>query len=134
MMMYSQFRHYKSWITKLLLLVTLFFGAFLFSTYAGNSQSLQQRHNVELVKEKTNRSLKRIVSFNRFFRLIDLRKTSKSFFCDNLFMALTHSRITKVAVDSSTEKTYLIKNFPFSYLQQKTIPLASCDEIFVKLG
>ena len=134
MMRYFQFRYYKRLTTKLLLLVTMFFGAFIFSAYVGNSQSLQRGYSVELIASKSNKPLKRIVSYNKVLRSIDFRKTPIYFQNSLSFLALEHNRIAKVAVNNATAKRYLIKSSSFCYLQQKTISKASDDEVFIKLG
>lgn len=133
-MIYSLFRYYKCWVTRLLLLVAMFFGAFIFSTCVGNSQSLQQRYSVEFVREKADKPLKHIVSYSKVLWCIDLKKVSIYFPNSQFFLALEHNRIAKVMVDSAMSMTYLVKVFPFSFLQRKTIPQASDDEFFMKLG
>lgn len=133
-MRYFQFRYYKSWTTKLLLLVTMFFGAFIFSSYVGNSQSLQRGYSVELIASKSNKPLKRIVSYNKVLRSIDFKKISVYSPNSQFVLALEHNRIAKVAVNNAIAKRYLIKTSSFCYLQQKTISKASDDEVFIKLG
>lgn len=112
----------------------MFFGVFVFSVYVGNSQSLQRGHCMELVESKTNKPLKRIVSYNKVLRSIDFKKIPIYSPNSQFVLALEHNRIAKVAVNNAIAKRYLIKTFPFCYLEQKTISKASDDEVFIKLG
>jgi hypothetical protein len=120
---------YKDRLTNWLLTVTLLFGIFTFSGYAGNSQSRQfETTQTELVVSNNPKIYKQTISFKKGIELINFSPLISS--DKNWTNALiAYNLLTKVKQDNLS-KQYYSHNPANHFLQVKTIPQSSDEDIF----
>ena len=127
----ARYTYHKDKLTKWLLTVTLFFSIFTFSGYVGNSQSRQQQATqTELVISNNHKTCKRTISYKKAFVLNGFSEPFNCLYKNWTNTLFTYNILIKVNLDTISRQFYS-HNPTDRFLQKKTIPQSSDEDIFV---
>lgn len=126
----TRYTYHKDKLTKWLLSVTLFFSIFIFSGYAGNSQSRQQQKTqTEIVISDNLKTCKRTISLKKAFELISYNDLLISPYKNWTNALFAFNIITKVKLDNNSRQ-FCSQKFAPNFFQVKTNPQSSDEDIF----